>query len=186
MTWLIVRSLRMSTDRMATWLGKLGEYGFETYYPMIRELGRVPQRKLSHHQRVSNVVLMRPRVVPFLPQLVFVRMTAVAGRIADQPGVMGFLCVGAEPAQVHDALITNLRRREMDGVIPGKTPAEFIFSPGDEVELNGPLGMVRGKVDTPPACALEDIDADTKLRLTIDIFGRATRVIATVADVRKV
>jgi transcription antitermination factor NusG len=175
----------MSGERMLTWLAKLGEAGFETYYPMIRELGRVPQRKLSHHQRASNVVLMRPRVVPFLPQLVFVRLTPVAGRIADQPGVVGFLCVGADPAQVHDALIKNLKRREINGVIPGKTPAEFIFAAGDDVELNGPLGTVKGKVEEAPACAIEDIDADTRLVLAIDLFGRSTRVLARVSDVTK-
>jgi transcription antitermination factor NusG len=207
MTWLLVRVMRLAHEprrrlkdfhrhkgydrgafgghnpNMTDWLANLAMLGFETYYPIIRELRRVTRDQLSHHQRVSNVMLMRPREVPFLPQSVFVHDDGNAGHIAAHPGVIGFFCVGDEPARISDRLVDNLKRREVDGVIPGATPAEFIFKVGDEIEvIDGPLAMRRGKVDVAPDCPLENIDAETKLRLTIDNFA----VVTTVANVRKV
>lgn len=187
--WRIVRTMRLSEDRMKVWLERVGALGFETYYPKISELKRVPRRKLSHAQRDSGIDLMRHRVVPFLPQLVFTRMTAPTARLLDVPGCIGFLCVGSEPARIADTLIERLREREAanDGAIPGATPAEFIFEPGDQVRvLNGPFAMFNGTVEQSPCCKIEDIDAESRLRLTIDIFGRATPIEIAVADVAHV
>lgn len=202
-TWLIVSTMRLSHERpvrkpdhdgeqrsrMECWLVGLATLGFETYYPMIREMKRVPADRLSRAQRASGVSLMRPRVVPFLPGRVFVRERSGIGRIADHPGVVGFLCVGGEPARISNVLIDNLRRREAagGGAIPGGTPVEYIFRPGDEVEVvDGGLAGQKGRVEVPPNVALEAIDSDTILRLAIDIFGRPTRVDVAVGRVRKI
>lgn len=189
--WLIVRSMRMAGDRMSAWLSGVQSLGFETYYPMIRELRPVPRRKLSHHQRVSNVSIMRPAVVPFLPSTIFVRPAVERpGDLPRHPGVIGFVCVGRDPAQISEVLIERLRARERageGGAIPGGTPVEYIFKPGERVRvINGAFTDYTAIVDCPPDVPIERIDADTRLRLTIDIFGRATPVNVAVADVRKV
>lgn len=187
--WLIARTNRMSCERTTAWLDQMQALGFETYYPMVRAHMKVPMRELTRHQRVSHETLMRPRVAPFLPQRVFVREDGPIDRLAIRrfPGFIGFLTSTGEPARILDRFITNLRRREIDGVIPGGTPVEYIFNTGDAVELVHPsLGAIPGKVLEPPGCAIEDIDVDTKLRLTIQMFGRPTVVVATVGDVRKV
>ena len=176
-------------ERMIDWLRNLGTLGYETYYPMIREMRRVPQRKLSRAQRDSAVTLMRSAVVPFLPQLVFVAASPGIGRLLDHPGVVGFVCVGNEPARISPQLIDALRKREAegDGAIPGGTPVEYIFRVGDHVQVvNGPFATFFGIVEEGPDVAIERIDADTRLRLTIDIFGRQTPTSVTVADVRKI
>lgn len=196
--WHIVRSIRLPHERpgkdepsrMEHWLANLGERGFETYYPMISELKPVPLRKLSHAQRSSGSSLMRHRVVPFLPQLVFVRPRPGVGcsSLLDVPGVIGFMCVGSEPARVADVLIERLRARAAanDGAIPGATPAEFIFEVGDQVRVvNGAFASFGGIVEHPPNCPIEHIDAETRLKLTVDLFGRATPVDLAVGDVRK-
>ena len=208
MTWLLVRTMRLAHEQrrrarvfhrsglssrsatdfgghnpnMTDWLDNLRSLGFEAYYPIIRELRRVPRDRLSHHQRGQT--LMRPREVPFLPYLVFVRQDGTnIGRLGMHPGVIGFFCIGEDPAHISDRLVDNLKRREIDGVIPGATRAEFIFHVGDDVELlSGPLAMQRGIVELPPDCPIESIDADTKLRLTVGKFAVTT----TVANVRKV
>lgn len=191
--WHIVRSLRMTGDRMRNWLSGLGSLGFETYYPMIRELRAVPRRKLSQAQRSSSVSIMRPSVVPFLPSMIFVRPNLSfehlarrdRGSLLDHPGVVGFIAFGNEPARISDALIARLRAREAagDGAIPGEIPVEYIFKQGDRVQVvNGAFSASVGIVDAAPDATLESIDADTRLKLTIGRF----RVQVSVGDVRHV
>ncbi len=198
--WLIVRSLRFSPDRMKYWLDGLHRLGFETYYPMIRECLPVPRRKLSHAQRNSSASIMRMAVVPFLPQLVFMRghgcgthvdysdsedgkLVQVAFDLFRHPGVIGF--VGEdEPTPVSDAVIERMRARERagGGAIPGSTPVEYIFAKGDTVHVvNGAFANHRGIVDLPPDVPIERIDSDTRLRLTIGGF----KIRVAVSDVRK-
>lgn len=188
--WLILRSLRMSGERMTGWLTDLNTLGVETYYPMIREMRRVPLRKLSPMQRHSGVTMMRPRVVPFLPQAIFVR--GMSAELLDHPRVCGrvtgFLSIGSELARAPDWEIAKLRRRELDGVLPGASSAEWIFGVGDEVEvLNGAYTTFRGIVEVPPNCEIQDIDPDTRLTIVLRVFaGRYTRVNLAVTDVCKV
>lgn len=195
--WLIVRVMHMahagSVRSMTQWLDNLGTLGFETYYPMIREMRPVPRKRLSRAQRDSGVILMRPKVVPFLPSLVFVReipnLPSPVRSLCDHPGVIGFIGFGAEPARISDVLIEGLRERERageGGAIPGATPVQYIFRAGDRVEVvNGAFASYEGIVETPPDVPIERIDPDTRLRLTLAMFGRATPVNAAVADIRK-
>ena len=182
--WLIVRSLRFSTDRMKHWLDGLHRLGFETYYPMIRECRAVPRRKLSHAQRSSSASIMRPALVPFLPQLVFARGVDFWS-LADHPGTRGFVegtC--GEPAHVAEAVVDRLRAREKagGGAIPGSTPVEYIFAKGDTVHVvNGAFANQKGMVELPPDVPIERIDSYTRLRLTIGGF----KIHVAVSDVRK-
>jgi transcription antitermination factor NusG len=204
MTWVIVRSLRLShdrataigsrkrddpggadTSRMEAWIRGLESEGFETYYPMVRELRRVPRRELSKAQRDCGVTLMRPRVVAFLPGFVFVVDSGRLRFLASHPGVIGFVSVAGEPARISDWSIEQLRARERegDGAIPGGTPIELIFRKGDAVRvINGPFTDQQGIVAVPPSVPLEDIDTSTRLRLSVGQFS----VDLTVADVRKI
>jgi transcription antitermination factor NusG len=194
--WLIVRVTAMAhagPRSMIQWLDNLGALGWESYYPMVREMRQVPRKQLSHAQRNSGVILMRPRVVPFLPSLVFVRENHDRPHrtrsLFDYPGVIGFIGFGAEPARISDALITGLRERERAGegnAIPGGTPIEYVFRAGDEVEvLHGPFAYFRGIVEAAPDVPIERIDADTRLRLTLAFFGRQTPANVAVSDIRK-
>lgn len=186
--WQILRAMRLSQERMTAWLANIEAIGFETYYPMIVESKPIPRRALSHAQRTSGVSILRPRIVPFLPQLVFVRARAPTRRLLEVPGVIGFLAIGSEPARISDGAIERLRERERanGGAIPGATPAEFIFERGEQVRvINGPFSMFNGIVEVPPDCPIEQIDAGTRLRLTLDFFGRRTHLELSVADVAK-
>jgi hypothetical protein len=203
--WLIMRVMRLPHERgtatgtrkpiadqgqsrMQAWIAGLTVLGYETYYPALRELRRVPRRELSPSQRNLDISIMRARVLPFLPGLVFTPARDDAMRLAGHPGVLGFLAVGSEPARVPQWWIDRLRERERagGGAIPGATPVEYIFAPGDQVRVVSSAFVDRkGIVTAGPECAIEEIDARTRLRLTIDIFGRQTPATLTVADVIK-
>ena len=180
-------SLRDEPSRMEMWINGVNLLGIETYYPMVREMRPVPRNELSRSQRAAGVTLMRSRVVPFLPYLVFV---AAGGRhvVERHPGAIGLVSVAAVPAIIADELIDALRLREREGggAIPGGTPIEFIFRAGDRVRIvHGAMAGQVGIVDHDPTVPLERIDSDTRLRLALDLFGRPTPVTLTVADVAK-
>lgn len=187
--WLILRSTRMSDDRRKAWFSDLHALGVEIYYPMIRENRRVPMRKLAPAQRQAGLTLMRPRVVPFFPNSTFVRNIDL-GVLNDRriaPTAVGFLAIGPELARVPDAEIIDLKRRELDGVIPGASSAEWKFTKGEVVWIiNGVFTGRRGIVEAPPACPLEEVDSDSRLVVALDLFGRMTPVEHPVGDVRKV
>lgn len=173
-------ALRCVGDPATRAIPCLKQLGVETYYPVVREMHRVPQRRLSHAQRLSGAVLMRSRVVSFLPGVVFVQFPAGfsrAGELFDLPSVFGLVCIGEHPAAIADTHIAALRSREVEGVIAGRTPARMIFKKGEHVRVaHGPFTTFPGIIEEVPDVAIEDIDADTRLKLTIDIFGRATPV----------
>jgi len=190
--WLLVRTIRMAhrekprdpPQRMETWLDHLREVGYTIYYPMIREQRPVPKRQMSRAQRASDSRIVRPRVVPFLPYWVFAspRGPVDVARLADHPGVIGFLeGDGGGPRWLPGVVVDQLREREIDGVIPGATPKEFIFRRGDKVEVtNGAFTMQTGIVEAAPDVTLQDIDASARLKLIIGSY----RIDVSVADAR--
>jgi hypothetical protein len=215
--WLILRSTRMSDDRRAAWTQDLHALGVETYYPMIRQMMKVPRDKLSRAQRIAGIVLMKPRVVPFFPECTLARGPDVLGVLEEQPHVraenignvpigtvvapappvdtkklrvqeaaVGFLAVGEDLTKVPDALISELKRRELNGVIPGASSAEWKFEKGEAVWIvNGPFTGLRATIETPPACELENVDSDSKLVVALSLLGAPRPVTLTVGDVRK-
>lgn len=210
--WL---ALRCVGDPALRVIPSLKQLGIETYYPVVREMHRVPRRRLSHAQRSSGAVLMRPRVVSFLTGTVFVRGQPFGSesrelnrplnlKIGDQvapavpraldwkevfelPSIVGFHAIGEVPAAFSFEVIAELRAREVGGVIAGRTPARMIFKVGDRVRVTqGPFTTSIGIIEQVPDVAIEDIDADTRLKLAIDIFGRATPVELSAWQIEKV
>ena len=185
--WFALRCLGDPSLRAIPCLKQLG---VETYYPVVREMHRVPRRRLSHAQRSSGAVLMRPRVVSFLPGTVFIQFPpgfARAGELFDLPSILGLLSIGETPAAFADAEICKLRAREVGGVIAGRTPARMIFRVGDQVRVtHGPLSTFPGIIEQVPDVAIEDIDGDTRLKLAVEIFGRATAVELSAWQIEKI
>jgi hypothetical protein len=174
LSWFIIRTKPMAhrqhlddkPDRMDVWLKRLNDLGWDTYYPLISELRRVPRRKLSLAQRNSRTPLVRPWTVPFLPSYVFVRGREIS-EVKDIPCVTGYVTTsGRAPAQISHELVARLRGREVCGAIPGMTPAKCVF--GDQA-MNANQAENRSKVE------LTDFDLATRLKMILDTFGRATR-----------
>jgi transcriptional antiterminator RfaH len=110
----------------------LAQAGFETYAPRLRERRTVKGRK----------VVKTPLLFPAYA-FVFIRLQWHAARWA--PGVMRLVMDGTAPARVPDAVIADIRAREVRGLVelPKAPPAQF----GDAMRvLRGPFA---GRVGIP-------------------------------------
>ena len=185
--WYIVRCIGGSDRRVIDCLEALA---IETYYPIVRELRRLPKKKMSHAQRTSGVVIMRPAEVAFLPRHVFVHLDTRTPRWREMfeiAGVGGFVSMDGRPVSIEEREIRKLKGREIAGVIPGGTPVEKIFELGEEVRIvDGPFTTFNAIISKLPDVPIEQIDPDTRLKLIIaGLLGRSTVVEVTVSQVEK-
>ena len=103
----------------------LRQAGFETYAPRLRERRTVQGRK----------VVKTPLLFPAYA-FVFIRLQWSAARWC--PGVIRLVMDGAAPARVPDAVIDEIRAREVAGLIELPKPA--VARLGDAVKiLRGPF-----------------------------------------------
>jgi transcriptional antiterminator RfaH len=103
----------------------LRQAGFESYAPRLRERRTVQGRK----------VVRTPLLFPAYA-FVFIRLQWHAARWA--PGVIRLVMDGAAPARVPDAVIDEIRAREVRGLI--ELPKPPLARPGDAVRvLRGPF-----------------------------------------------
>ena len=132
---------------------------------------------------------MRPRLVPFMPRYVFVHfdMGKPGWReIFSFAGIGGMVCEGNLPVAVPDALVASIREREVDGAVPGKSPARLIFKLGEEVRIDGgPFAPLSAIVEALPDAPIEQIDSETRIKVSVNLFGRPTPVHLTVGQVDK-
>lgn len=184
--WYLLQCASKSDQYVRDWLDKLH---FENYYPQVREMRPVPKRKLTASQRKAEMTIMRPQTVPFFPRYIFVRFDIGGGLWRDIfgfVGVVGMHCSGDVPAPIEDALIDRLRANEVDGAIPGKTQSRHIFRLGERVRvIDGPFASFYGTVEKLADVPIEAIDPDTRIKVALDIFGRATPVELEVSQVAK-
>jgi transcriptional antiterminator RfaH len=99
--------------------------GYETYLPRLREV------RVSHGRKVE----VRP---PLFPGYCFVAITLQWHTARYSVGVARLVMDGVQPARVPDAVIDEIRRREVGGLIElPKPPAARL---GDSVRiLRGPF-----------------------------------------------
>lgn len=187
LAWHVVQCIGRSDEQALAWLRRRD---VEYYYPMMRVMRRVARNKLSRKQRLSGLRPHRPVFMPLFPRYAFVRMDMghVGWRdVLDFAGIGGLVCANDLPVQVPDSLICELREREVDGAVPGRTPATQVFRVGETVRItSGPFAEFRAVVERLPRQAIEDIDPDTRIRVALNLFGGATPVDLNVAQVAKV
>lgn len=159
--------------------------GFEPYFPVMRVRRPTPRHSLSHKQRRSGTVIMRNRLDPVFGSSVFIRFDVdVAGwqQSFVAPGFRGMPFHGDWPLLVHDGLIRNLKKAEVDGAIPGELPASVVFRVRDAFgiddlgALDGPIAAFKDEIERIRQCPLEALDPWTRYRIMIEIFGRLAPV----------
>lgn len=165
-------------DRSAiTWLARRG---YEPYYPMLRTLRRPPQRHLSHKQRQSKIPVVRQVLTAMFPHYCFVRFDRYHDHWRDVFGlfgVRGLVCEHNLPVPIADDLIERLRACEVDGAIPGETPATEIFRLGEVVEVvDGPFRRMRGHIEKINGHTIDGIDSGVRITILVEGFGRSTSV----------
>jgi transcription antitermination factor NusG len=175
--WHLVQVAAGERDRRAVeWLRLRG---FEPYYPQVRLLRRPPLRQVTIRQRRLAGRIMRAVLEPMFRRYVFARFDPQRGwrDILWVAGVMGIACEAGRPVPIADDLIDRLRAAEVDGAIPGETPASEVFRLGQLVEVcEGPLAPFRGEVEKIRVQTIGDLDMATRVTVCLEIFGRLTPV----------
>jgi transcriptional antiterminator RfaH len=116
---------RLQPHRESLALHCLSLNGFETYYPRLRE------RRIRFGRRVEH----RPALFPGYA-FVLIELQWHAARWA--PGIVNLIMDGVAPAKVADAVIEEVRRREVNGLI--ELPQRSSLHRGARVRiLRGPF-----------------------------------------------
>ena len=108
--------------------------GFETYVPRTRD------RRIVRGRKVNEIAQLFPSYV-----FVLIELQWHAARFAL--GVASLIMDGEKPARVPDAVISDLRGRERNGLIKLPPPPKPIapFSAGDELRIrSGPFTGLHG------------------------------------------
>jgi transcription termination/antitermination protein NusG len=183
----IVRSTTGRSDQTAIdWLERLG---IEVYYPRVMEMRKVPRRKLSASQRRAGVEVKKPQLSPLFPRYIFARFGMARHSWRDIfkfAGISGMVCNGDLPVMVPASLIAKIRARENDGVVAGTDSVRAVFGIGDHVTVtDGPFASFPGIVERGFDISIEELEPNLRIKVAVNIFGRATPVELEVWQVAK-
>ncbi len=161
MTWFLAQ-LKPNSHQIAE--RNLQRQGFTTFLPM--------------HERTR---LLRgraqTRLVPLFPGYIFIAFETASGKwqsVANTSGVTRLVSFGGAPAAVPGNLIAQLKQRFDNAV--GPEPSEDLRS-GDSVRfISGPFAEFVTKI--------EEIDADKRIWVLIELMGRSTRIAVNPATIR--
>jgi transcription antitermination factor NusG len=100
-------------------------------------------------------------------------------------GVTGIAVAGGQPAPVSDTVVDDLRRREEDGAVPGRTPARLVFASGEKIrvtdgQFSGFVGVIDGDV------LIQDICVSDLMMVCLCGMGRMIRTELPVEHVERV
>lgn len=173
--WYIVQCLRNSDQQV---LDAFGRYKLETYYPTVMQMKPMPRRAMSAAQRLSGLTVMKPREAPVFPRYVFTRFDiSIRGwrEAFDYAGV-GLMGQKGMPIWMPDDLIDRVRQRVGSPVTTSDSLRVF-FDVGEKVVVNnGPFASFPGIVEEGLDCPMEKLDASMRIKVAVNIFGRATPV----------
>lgn len=174
--WYIVQCGRRTDQQV---LDTFGRFKVETYYPMITQMKPLPRRQMSQAQRRAGFAVMAPQETAVFPRYVFTRfdIRAPAWREAfDHAGVGGIMCHSQMPIWMPDEAIERVKRQVGSPVTTSDT-FRHVFGLGDHVVVtNGPFASFPGIVEQAVDLPLEKLDASTRIKVAVNIFGRATPV----------
>jgi transcriptional antiterminator RfaH len=146
-------------------LHTLGLNHFEVYLPRIRT-----QRVTATRKTVETSVAL-------FPGYLFIRI--VEGRWWDarwSVGIVRIIRDGEKPAVVPDAVIDDIRQREVNGLIELAAPPPE-FSPGDQLQIV--QGVFAGQI-----CLFEGMSSRQRVEVLLVMLGSPRRVTLSRADVR--
>jgi transcriptional antiterminator NusG len=175
--WYILQCIR-ATDNQA--LEAFGSQSIRTYYPKIIQLKPMPRNRMSASQRHAGMTIQVPTEVALFPRYLFLHMDFEQQRFRtgfDLKEVGGFLSRDVHPIYLPDEVINSIKGRENNGIIPGKDSLRAVFSIGDKVTVtNGPFASFPGIVEEGLDVAIEKLAPNLRIKVAVNIFGRATPV----------
>ncbi|MBR0871183.1 hypothetical protein JQ633_12500 [Bradyrhizobium tropiciagri] len=174
--WYIVQCIR-GTDRQA--LDAFERHKIETYYPTVVQMKPMPRRRMSAVQRRSGLTVMQPHDVAIFPRYVFTRfdIRSLGWRDAFEfAGVGGLMCHGGMPVWMPDDAIARVRERCGKPIATTET-LRYFFALGEKVIVtHGPFASFPGVVEQAVDLPIEKLDASSRIKVAVQIFGRATPV----------
>jgi transcriptional antiterminator RfaH len=159
--WACAR-LEPHRERLA--LHCLGLAGYATYLPRIRE------RRVSHGRRIE----VRP---PLFPGYCFFVVEAQWHTARWSVGVIGLIMDGLRPARVPDAVIHEIRGREVAGLI------ELAPPPG--LRRGAPVRILRGPF-TGHLAIYANMKPRERVEILLRLLGGEQRVTLTKKDIEVV
>lgn len=175
--WYIVQCIRGS-DQQA--LDAFKRFQITTYYPKIRQLKPMPRRRMSASQRAGGLSIQIPTEVALFPRYVFTRFDIEHDawhNAFEVAGVGGLVCRDGMPVYMPDEKIAGIKKRENNGVIPGADSIRAVFNIGDDVIVtDGPFASFPGIVEQGLDVPIEKLEASMRIKVAVNIFGRATPV----------
>lgn len=175
--WYVSQCVR-GTDQQA--IDACARFKIATYYPVIMQLKPMPRRRMSAAQRQGGLSIQVPTPVALFPRYLFMNFDIEHDKwhdVFEVAGVGGLVCRNGMPVWMPDEVITSIKKRENNGVIPGKDSVRAIFNIGDEVTVtNGPFASFPGIVEEGLDVPIEKLVASMRIKVAVNIFGRATPV----------
>lgn len=175
--WYVVQCIR-GTDTQA--LAAFDRFRIKTYYPRIVQLRPMPRRRMSASQRRAGITVQAPQEVALFPRYIFTHFDIKLEAWHDAfelAGVGGLICKDGQPVYMPDGIIASIKRRENNGVIPGKDSVRAVFGIGEKVIVtDGPFASFPGIVEEGLDVPIEDLAPNMRIKVAVDIFGRATPV----------
>ena len=156
----------------------LSQFKTEFYYPCESRLVAAPKRTLPPSRRAAPPLIERR--APLFKNYFFVHVDLWDGswpRIRGAAGLKWVLGLSADKPLDAGAAVAELKAREVDGAIPGKTPALALreavtLASREAVTISG--GSFAGQdaiVDPDRNALLENLDAAAKVWLLVAMLG---------------
>lgn len=176
--WHVVRALGRSDREVSQ---SLIGFGFSVYAPRVLELRPLGKRQMSSSQRRAGIEIRRPQLVPLFPRYLFVRFDMTRANWRDlfaTAGVAGLVCEGGLPVPVTQAVIDRVKHLEMQGAIVARNEKiRCVFRIGQRVRINsGPFAEFHATMQTALDQPLDDVDAETRVRILLNLFGQDSTV----------
>lgn len=174
--WYIVQCGRRTDQQV---LDSFDRFRIETFYPTITEMKPLPRRRMSQQQRRSGFAVMQPQESALFPRYVFTRFDIrepVWRDAFDHAGVGGIMCHSSMPIWMPDEAIQRVRDRTGSPITTSET-LRMLFKVGEEVVVtNGPFATFPGIVEEALDMPMEKLDSSTRIKIAVNVFGRATPV----------
>lgn len=174
--WYIVQCGRRTDQQV---LDTFDRFKVETYYPTITQMKPLPRRQMSQAQRRAGFAVMVPQETALFPRYVFTRFDIREGAWREAfefAGVGGIMCHSSMPIWMPEEVIEKVRKQVGTPITTSDT-FRHVFGLGDKVIVtNGPFATFPGVVEQAVDLPLERLDASMRIKVAVNIFGRATPV----------
>ncbi len=174
--WLIVQAWCREEAKAAEWLRRFGAIvNLPTILVRVKRTDRVTpaRRHKGQYELVSR---------PLFAGYLFIRPGELEVEIDTLPHVRGYLQMGDALAHLPSAVVEQIAQ-EAAATSPSLVPQANSYRPGEQVRVcDGPFSGFNGIVELLLDATL---DSDLRIRLLVDLFGRACPVTLALDQVEK-